>query len=462
MTGPENAAVSLAEAASSTRWPDLPAAVSARALDLLADTLGVIAGGSVHPTMQALRAQLQAPAGPATLIGERRGATTREAVLLNAATTTVLQRQDGYAHAKGHPASQLVPVLLALAEHNHTPAAAMLAAMVAGYEVSARVGVALGGVPHWLHDNGNWATLGTAAGAAHLLSGGDARVIAVAIDGAASLALSFDRFTTAAGATLHHLYPAAATTHALTIAQGAAAGLTALPGSLERFYGPRLGVGFDAEKLSDGISNGAWSRFEILNGYFKLHPSCAHLHGVNDALAALLAEHGVGEADVASVDVATFGEALEIDSDSPGNDLAARFSARATVAAAIRHGRLDDEGLMDLESLAPLMEKITVRHDPELDRHTPAGRPGAVTLTLRNGRTLRRQVIYPRGTAQVMATAQERRGKALALLARLYGEVTADRIYQAVMALPDDGELAPLTAALRAPQAAPPAGQRRK
>jgi 2-methylcitrate dehydratase PrpD len=443
------AAKTLAQAAASCAWRQLPPEVRARTLDLFADGLAVIAGGAVHPTMQALMSQLQSPSGPATLIGEKRGAVTREAIFLNAATTTVLQRQDGYAHAKGHPASQLVPVVLALAEQNHSSPAAMLSAMVAGYEVACRVGVALGGVPPWLHDNGNWATIGNAVAAAHVLCGGNAAKLAAAIDGAASLGLSFDRFTTAAGATIHHLYPATATTHALAIAQGAVAGLTALPGSLERFYGPRLGTDFDPEKLTHGVRQGAWTRYEILHGYFKLHPSCAHLHGVNDAVEALLAEHQIKEEDLDRIEVATFGEAMEIDTDTPRNDLAARFSAKATVAAALRHGRLDDDGLLDLDGLAPLMEKITVRHEPELDQYTPAGRPGAVTLLLRNGQTLKKDVIYPRGTPQVAATPKERRDKALRLLARHYGNGGAERVYHAVLSLGEADDLAALTDALR-------------
>ncbi len=449
VSDPDCAAKTLAQAAASCAWRDLPPEVRARTLDLVADGVAVIAGGAVHPTMQALMSQVKSPLGPATLIGEKRGAATREAMFLNAATTTVLQRQDGYAHAKGHPASQLVPVVLALAEQNGSPPEAMLSAMVAGYEVACRVGVALGGVPPWLHDNGNWATVGSAAAAAHLLSGGQPTALAAAIDGAASLALSFDRFTTAAGATIHHLYPATATTHALAIAQGAVAGLTALPGSLERYYGPRLGMHFDPEKLTQGIRQGAWARYEILHGYFKLHPSCAHLHGVNDAVQALLGEHQIKEEDVVRIEVATFGEAMEIDTDAPPNDLAARFSAKATVAAAIRHGRLDDDGLLDLDGLAPLMEKITVRHEPELDQYTPAGRPGAVTLLLRDGQTLSKDVIYPRGTPQVAATPKERRDKALTLLARHYGNGGAERVYHAIMALGEADNLGALTEALR-------------
>ncbi|MGY8963586.1 MAG: hypothetical protein ACKVKT_08525, partial [Rhodospirillales bacterium] len=240
------------------------------------------------------------------------------------------------------------------------------------------------------------------------------------------------------------------TTQALAIAEGAIAGLTALPGSLERFYGPHLGTAFDASKLHDGIDDGTWSQFEILNGYFKLHPSCAHLHGVNDAVDALIAEHEVTEANIVRVDISTFGEAMEIDTDTPTNDLAARFSAKATVAAALRYGSLNDEGLLDLNALAPLMEKITARHDPELDQYTPAGRPGVVTMGLTSGHKVTKEIIYPRGTAQTLATPDERKAKSLMLLTRHYGEEKAHGIHDTIMSLGNEGEIEALTSSLRA------------
>ena len=450
MKSTPQAAPILAEAAATTRWPDVPDDVQSMALDLFADALSVMAGGSVHHTMEALAETINAPRGPSTLIGEGRGASTRDAIVLNAATTTVLQRQDGFAHAKGHPASQLVPVVLALAEREAEAAADdMLSAFLAGYEVATRIGVALAGVPPHLHDIGNWVTIGNAAAAAHLLSRSNADVITAATDGAASLALAFDRYTTVGGATMHHLYPAMAATQALAVAEAAVAGLTSLPGSLERFYGPNFGRDFDAASLSDGIENGRWSPFWILDGYFKMHPSCAHLHGVNDAVDALLAEDGVCEDTIASVDVATFDEAIAIDTATPGNDLAARFSAKATVAAAIRHGRLDDGGLLDLKALEPLMDRVSVRHDRDLDRHAPAGRPGIVTMHLTDGRALTKTVIFPHGTPETLATRDERRAKALELLARRYGHEGALNVYEAVMSLGPEDSLSRLSDALR-------------
>jgi 2-methylcitrate dehydratase PrpD len=449
MKATSSAARALAEGASHVAWPDLTKNVRTKSLDLILDAIAVMAGAAPHPATQALTAQVNPVTGPSTLIASKSGAATREAILLNAATTTVLQRQDGYARAKGHPASQLTPVLLALAERDGTPAEHMLGAFVAGYEVGARVGIALGGVPPWLHDNGNWATIGTAAGAAHLLTHGDIDAIERAIDGAASLALSFDRFTTAAGATIHHLYPAMATIHALAVAEGAAAGLTPLTGSLERFYGPHLGAAFESAALLDGLKDGKFAQHEILNGYFKLHPSCAHLHGVNDAVEHLVRTHDIRIEDVKRVDVAMFGEAMEIDADAPCNDLAARFSAKATVAATLKYGTLEDDALLNLIDLQPLMDKISVRHDPDLDQHTPEGRPGTVTITFTSGDTVSHTVIHPRGTPAVNATEDERMGKARALLTPLYRDRGAADVIDAVMALGDGGPLAKLTAALR-------------
>ena len=438
-----------ARAVAATDWATLPREVRTRARELVLDTVAVIAAGSLHADIRGLASQIAPGDGRATLLLEKRGATLRDALLINAAATTILQRQDGYAHAKGHPASQLVPLLLAISEHHGLAADKFLGALVGGYEVAARVGKALGGVPPWLHDNGNWTLPGLAAAATSLLTEGIADKIAAGIDGAASLGLAFDRFTTAGGATIHHLYPAMATTQTLGVAQGVASGLTPLPGSLERFYGPHFGSDFHPEALCAGVGPRGWTSFEILNGYFKLHPSCAHIHGVNDAVDQLIAEEGLRPDNFTAITVDSFGEALEIDAHDPHNDLAARFSARATVAVAIRDGRLDDPGLVDLDSLAPLMARIDVRHEPAFDKFTPAGRPGRVTVTFTDGRKALREVIYPRGTPEVPATDTERQEKAERLLTRAYGTAGAAEIVAVCDGLGDSASLCDLTRALR-------------
>ncbi|MBT4741509.1 MAG: hypothetical protein HOO09_14070, partial [Rhodospirillaceae bacterium] len=90
MTASEGSASTLARAAATTQWANLSTDVRTMTLDLFADALAVVAGGAVHPTMEALAATVSAPDGPSTLVGQKRGAAMRDAILLNAATTTVL------------------------------------------------------------------------------------------------------------------------------------------------------------------------------------------------------------------------------------------------------------------------------------------------------------------------------------------------------------------------------------
>jgi 2-methylcitrate dehydratase PrpD len=440
----------LARAVASTDWDALPADVSSRALDLVLDSIAVMVGGSAHPDMRAFRASVAPASGPSTVFGQSTGANVHDAVLLNAAAITVLQRQDGYSRMKGHPAIQLVAVLLGVGEEREVRPKDFLNAFVGGYELSARIGFGIGGVPFHLHDIGNWVTIGAAGAATALTSGAHPEAVATAIEGAASLGLHFDRWTTTSGATLHHLYPAMACTTALNVARGVRAGLSARPGALSSFYGPFLGESFDSGAMLEGVVDGAWASHETLNGYFKLYPSCAHLHGVNEAVAGLLEEEQFGEEDVRRIDVRLFDEGMAIDCAAPENDLDARFSARATVAAAIRFGALDDDGLLELDALQPLMELISVSHDPGLDVHKPSGRAGTVSIELKSGRQLSRTVVHPRGTPHVPVTDEERVSKATSLLSRVYGTSGAERVVEAVYALPGAGSLDGLTASLRA------------
>lgn len=454
----QSAVSQLAQAVVSTNWEALSPEVQGMALNLFLDSLAVMAAGSAHPDMRSLRESIAPSPGPCTIFGDSVGANIQDAVLLNGSTITVLQRQDGYSRMKGHPAIQLAAVLLALGEKRKTHPKDLLNAFVGGYEAAARIGLGMGGVPFHLHDIGNWVTIGVSAAATALTCSGDATAVASAIDGASSLGLHFDRWTTTAGATLHHLYPAVACITALNVARGVEAGLSARADTLSSFYGPFLADGFNGAAMLEGVVSGAWAKYEILKGYYKLYPSCAHLHGVNDAIAALLEDEPFSEDDVRRVDVRLFDEGIAIDCSAPKNDLDARFSAKATVATAIRFGTLDDPGLLELEYLRPLMDLINVSHGPELDAHKPSGRPGTVKVELKSGRVISRTVIHPRGTPHVPVTESQRLTKAMGLLGRVYGASGAERILEEVYSIPQASSLEGLTASLRAAGSGFPGG----
>lgn len=432
------ASATLARAVAATEWAALGTAVRTQALDLFRDTLAVIAAGSVHPAFAPWLARAaQAEPGPCTALGHAAGVPAATAALLNGGATTVLQWQDGHRLARGHPASHLVPALLALAEAHDAPAERVLSAFVGGYEAGVRIGIALGGLRAPLHDGGTWATLGTAAACARLL-GGDAGAIAAALESAATLAPMGWRDTVSRGATVHHLFIGLGASTALACAQSALAGLEAIPGTIEGFFGPRAGAAFEPRALvRDVAPEGGWSRFAITDAYFKWHPVCAHFSGLADALALLQeaerasSGRALGHDDVVAAEVALYATALEYDAPQPVNDLAARFSA-----AAITYAALDVDGLpgpaLARACADPVarawLDRVTVVHDPALDAGYPAGRPARVSLRLADGELRSAAVRDVRGDSARPLSAAERARKCELALSRAMDPPVASRV----------------------------------
>ena len=452
-----DAVQALARAAAQTTWHDLPEAVRDQSVDLFMDALAVIAAGLGHPTYEGFVSALSAERGCASVPGLPNGVPVASAIQINGGATTVLQLQDGHRMGRGHPASHMTPALLALAEETGADAKSVLSAFIAGYEVGARIGISLGGLNPALHDTGTWTTIGTAVAAVHLLTGGkDEAAMASVIEASAAVALMPYRDLPVAGATAHHLYIGIGATTALVAARGAVAGLTPLPGTLEAFFGPRTGAAFDAALLVNDIGpEGNWSLFQIEEAYLKVHPTCAHLHGANDAVLALIQDHGLTEDTVERIEVATYAAGLAFDNPAPANDLAARFSVAATTAVAVCFGTLDEATLTEKTLHGPkvqaMIKRIQVVHDPALDVDYPAGRPTRLTVTCTDGRTLTETAVYPLGDHTNPVSRKDLRAKAKRLLNVRFEGDDADSVLSAFDAYVDCGAIKPLSAALRAP-----------
>jgi 2-methylcitrate dehydratase PrpD len=195
---------------------------------------------------------------------------------------------------------------------------------------------------------------------------------------------------------------------------------------------------------------GTWERHEVLGGYVKAHPTCAHLHGVNDAVADLLAR-GVRGSEVAAVEVRTFAGAARFD-EVAESELAARFSVPTTVAVALLCGRLDEGTLDDATVGSPavrdLAARVRVVHDPDLDAGYPAGRPARVRVVLADGSAVHASADRPRGDADRAFSRAELAAKAARLLAARFGE-HGGPVLDALAALADGGPARAVGTALR-------------
>ncbi len=455
------AAQALAVAAAATSFQESSPAVQERVLAVVRDVVAVVCAGAQRSDVAELRTALHGGAGPCTVVGADRGADPAQAALLNGLAGAAEQLQDGHRLARGHPASHLIPAVFAAAEADGSYGAAFLSAVLAGYEVGAAIGTALGGTLDGVHDIGTWAVVGAAAGVAHVSSGGSAPAIAAAIELAAAVPLLPDAALVFGGASGQHAYLGLACHLAVTWGRAAAAGFEGLPGALERHLLPRLGAAPRAVALTDSIgADGHWRNHAVLDGYLKRHPTCAHLHGVNDAVEALLAEQVIAPDDVDDVDVRTYAQAAAFDDPTPVNELAARFSIPFTVAAAVVDGGLTRDSfrpqMLESAAVAGLSRRVRVRHDPDLDAGYPAGRPAVVTVHLRDGQSFEQAVARPRGDGPTALADPTVAAKPSRLLEPL-GLDTASAVLTAVDGLPTS-DMHPLADALRRCRGVPPGG----
>lgn len=462
-----SAATALARAAASSNLGTADRAVRSSYRDFLLDTLAVMAAGAAHPSICAARAALfeAGGSGQSSAVGFPSPCAVGTAASVNGMAMTVLQLQDGHRRARGHPMAHVLPAALAVAEDRNASTAAFLNAVVAGYEVSARIGAALGGMQPLLHDTGTFGCIGAAVAAAYLLGEGQhvetrAGLIEMAIGNAAAVALFPFRDTCMEGAGVHHLFVGLGVQNGIVAAQSAKAGLMPSAATLERFFGPRAGEAFTPSLMAQGIGeDGNWSRFEITDAYLKWHPVCAHLGPMLDCIELLRERLGAFDLSrVAQVNIDVYAIALQYDSPMPSSDLAARFSFRHAAALALCSGPLRHDGFgkerLEHPDVLALVEKITLRPDSRFDALYPAKRPARVSLILSDGRTESAEVLVPKGDADQALSRSDVDLKARRLMGAVWEKDLCDKLLALVSGVessPADGLVKRLGQLLRHP-----------
>lgn len=370
----------------------LPSAVRERAALVLLDTLGVMIWGGQDPFLRQLRSRYSRAYSPgkATVIGTGERFDPGLAALLNAAACTVTQLSEGHRRSRGDPGPHIVPAALAVAEVESASGEALLAAMVAGYEVAVRVGLALAPLNPDQHVHGHWASIGAAVAAVKLLGGG-ARELQQAIEGTAALLIYAPSATVIEGTTVHHLYVGSGLQAAIGVGYGIQAGMTASIGTLEGYVSRRSGNSFDPSKLAAGLDP-ANPAYEILNNYFKLYPVCAQVITAIEAVDEIRRQ--IPDAgSVRAVTVRTTAAAATL---CGGRDvhttLASKFSIPCMVAARLLYPGQGPRELhaidVEAEPLRAMMRRIAIVVDPTLSPPYPDARPVVVEVELNDGRLL--------------------------------------------------------------------------
>ncbi|MEX2643645.1 MAG: MmgE/PrpD family protein [Acetobacterales bacterium] len=439
-----------------------PATVERCKIHLL-DTIGVAIRGSttVHGRQAAALVDELGGRSEATVIGATGATNALNAAFANGVMAHAIDFDDG--HKFVHPGCAVVSAALAAAESEGVDGAALLVAVVAGYEVSIRVSLAAG-LEHrerGFHPTSTCNVFGAAAAGARLM-GADAATLSSALgialaESGGTCQYRFD------GSPNKHLHGGVAARGGLQAARLARGGFRGTAEPIEGTFGVARAMsdGGEPEALTDELGDG----FLIDACYIKPYPSCRRTHEPLDLVVDGVRKHGVDAGAIRSVVLDTYAYAYQpwlVSTEPPRTSLEAMLNTPYCLAAAFRDGLLsldqfDDAHLADPE-IAALARRITVRSDEELTRKWPASRGARLHVTLGDGRTVSLETDNPRGGPEKPFGWEDVCGKFAGLAEPVIGRDAA-RLTMDVVAdlekLDDAGALMrPLAAAGRASAAA--------
>jgi 2-methylcitrate dehydratase PrpD len=421
----------LARFVAGVREEAFPDAVRDRAALVLADTIGAILGGSHEAEVRRLHAGADRAPGRATILGA--GFARVEpwwAIVANGLAGTMLELDEGNRFARGHPGIHVLPAALAEAERIDGSGGALLSALVAGYDVAARLGGAAPVRPG-MHMHGVHGAVGAAAAVAQLRQL-DERVTAGALGVAAGLTLGTSWRTALGGATVRNAYAGVAGANGWLAVDLAIAGITPLPDMLTEIFGRISGTGLDESAALAGLGE----RFEISRNYFKRYACCRYNHPALDALLALAAREALSAAQVERVVVTTIPFGPRMADPAPGSMLAAKFSIPYAVAAALVLGRADVPAFAEPARADPriraLAARVEVRVDPEMSPRRADYPTAVVEVVLRDGRRRSASTTVVRGDFEDPVPAAEIVDKFLALATEPLGAARAREVVRVV------------------------------
>lgn len=377
-----------------TRFEDLPERAVAATKKSLLDAVGVtLAASSLGEACGpfATIASGAAGQGGATAIGFGFRTSPAMAAFVNGSMAHSLDYEDTFDPALVHPNAAVVPAALALAET--TPWVTgrdLLTAVALGADLTCRLGLAID------EQQGPGArsmcgTFGATAAAGKLLG------------------LDREQFVHAFALSMFQSgFPAEASRYAASHMRGvreafaAQAGVVSAQlaaGGVRAFDTPFEGR-YDEVVLLDQLGQ----RYEGVNVSFKPWPSCRGTHSFIEAALGLCSDHAVTSDLVRSahVVISPFFQSLCAPAERkqrPQTVIDAKFSVPFTLATALVEQGVTLDSFTDMKMVDPYVLTLAAAVDHEVDERIPTheANHGVLTLHLRDGRSLTREIRNPLG-----------------------------------------------------------------
>ena len=346
---------------------------------LLLDHLACCYRGSVLPWGRKLHewAENYRGAGRSGLFASAMKTSPMIAAFVNATSAHGLELDDTHDESVSHPGAAIIGTALALAQHNESSGAEILPAIVAGYEVTGRVGAATNAaviIEKGFHPTCLFTGFGATATAAHLLKL-TPQQLAQAWGLMLSMAGGSMQFSQEAeGTTVKRLHGGYSALHGVLAAEHSKLGIAGPEQALDGRYGllANFGEQQDEQRLTVAHPNGP----EIHRISFKPYPCCRLFHSTLDALAEATDGFTLDPDSIVSLRVG--GPEIMVSQHMlrrPTSEMAAQYSLPFTLGAALYYGPSSVDGFMqdalgDERTLA-IADRVVSELDPKMEEAFP-------------------------------------------------------------------------------------------
>lgn len=445
---------------------------TARAAERLLDNIGAaLFGLQIEPARRIATLAAELGQGPCHVLGHPATTSATGAALAHGTLIQSFEMNDLGVYV--HPGACIVPACLAAMDHvgGRVSGAALLNAMIVGYEVTIRLSECVGPRPEldvgW-HTPPFHGAVGAAV-AASLLLGSDQQTVAQALVIAADIAgggLMLARL----GSDVKRLHCGRGAEAGVLAALLARQGLRSRLDTLEHKdwgYCRTMTAspdGFDLDVIAQGLGETfvGFSRTAV-----KYYPVGAEVLGVVDNIGSLKTRHGVRADDVEKVTVGTPRFFVKAEAhEFPKSVSHVHFNVEYGAAMALLHDvRPVFEGRQVLHQWLEGYRKPEVRDlasrihhvvDEDLDRQNPYSVDSRVEITLRDGTVLREASSYVRdaeskGTMSFAPMSEDRIVRKFRALSEVVlEEDEQERVIEAVLGMADLHDAAAFWRALNA------------
>ncbi|GIU11758.1 MmgE/PrpD family protein [Shewanella glacialipiscicola] len=364
------------------------------------DWLACVAGGSTAEVAKVFASQLTAvnnSAATASLQATAlwQGKTDWQSALqYNAALGNVLEMDDVHRSSILHAGPVVIPAALAMAEHCQANLAQFLDAVILGYEVTIRVGQAIGRSHYrYYHNTSSCAAFGAAMAAGFLLKlTAQQQVWALGNTGSRTGGLWQMRHEDVMTKQFHNAEASKSGVQAALLAK---AGLTGPAAILEGPQGLFAATSNDAVPERVLASSAHWLMHDCT---FKPWPACRHAHPAMDVVMQVFARNTDLDltkspnnqelsATIQYIKIGCYQDALTFcDRPNPQTELQAKFSIQHAVACLLVFGEpklwhYQAEARAD-ERVVAMRRKITLFLDTDIEANYPRHYGASVCMQL--------------------------------------------------------------------------------